>query len=396
MRISRRSHCSASARSRADGGERPRCVQRRSGRPRPRRRPRAQPLRCQPSRPRLPDRHSRRPRPSPRRQRHRDALAATPAPTDTPPRTATPTPAPTANRTPTATPTPVADRQPDAHCHANARANRQPDAHCHANARANSHCDARRLARACTNRHSVGNARTGANARTVPRSRSGRYTSLSVGLDHACALTEDGEAVCWGDNDHGQAEAPPGRYTAISAASAHTCAVTTGGEIVCWGRDIGEQPPPGRFEAVSTSGGHACALTEDGEAVCWGGLLNINDYGETDVPTGRYVAISLGRRGVEGGFHPANSCALTEDGKVVCWGEGPGNITDENGNRRPADDRALRFAGPYTSVASAAGFGFCAVTADGAAECWQYRPIPEGTLTRFEHTRTPGMPPAER
>ncbi len=32
----------------------------------------------------------------------------------------------------------------------------------------------------------------------------GRYTAIAVGTGHACAITEDGAVVCWGDNEHGQ------------------------------------------------------------------------------------------------------------------------------------------------------------------------------------------------
>ena len=212
-----------------------------------------------------------------------------------------------------------------------------------------------------------------------------RYTSISVGLDHACAVTEDSEAACWGGNEHGQAEAPRGRYTAISAGEEHTCAVAASGEIVCWGRDIGEQPPPGRYKAVSTSGVHACALTEDGEAVCWGGP---NYFGQTDAPFGRYVAISVGFRYGEGA-HPTNSCALTEDGEVVCWGYGAG---EQPYDEVPSGDSATRFAGPYADLASASGLGFCAVTPDGGAECRSAGVLrPVGWKTPFAETLPPGV-----
>ena len=219
-----------------------------------------------------------------------------------------------------------------------------------------------------------------------PDPQPGRYTSISVADDHACALTEDGEAVCWGGNEVGQAEVPAGRYTAISAGWAHTCAVTTAGEILCWGRGMGEQPPPGRHIAVSTSGRHACALTEDGEAVCWGDQRDWNDFGQTDAPPGRYVAISVGSRPGEGA-HPTNSCALTEDGAAVCWGYGMG---ERPYDRVPGGDSATRFAGPYADLVSASGRGFCAVTVDGASECWSGWSLPDAALTPFEETLPPG------
>ena len=113
-----------------------------------------------------------------------------------------------------------------------------------------------------------------------PQTRSGRYTALSVGGD-VCALTEDGEVVCLGREDF-----PPGRYTALAVGWQHACALNEAGEAVCWAwasrrskdeepyknpfHDALIQPPPGPFIAISASEFRSCAVTEVGEVVCWG------------------------------------------------------------------------------------------------------------------------------
>jgi alpha-tubulin suppressor-like RCC1 family protein len=76
------------------------------------------------------------------------------------------------------------------------------------------------------------------------------FASLSVGGGHACALTSDALAYCWGANDFGQLGdstttrrntptrvAGDLRFTQISAGFTHTCGITTAGAVACWGRN---------------------------------------------------------------------------------------------------------------------------------------------------------------
>jgi alpha-tubulin suppressor-like RCC1 family protein len=80
------------------------------------------------------------------------------------------------------------------------------------------------------------------------------FSQITVGGGHACGLTADGTAYCWGDNRAGQlgdsttvnrADPVPVagglKFKAISAGYAHTCAQTMDGSVACWGlNSVGE------------------------------------------------------------------------------------------------------------------------------------------------------------
>jgi alpha-tubulin suppressor-like RCC1 family protein len=76
--------------------------------------------------------------------------------------------------------------------------------------------------------------------------------SLSLGLDHGCALGSAGEVHCWGANASLQLGGATAREitatavriegvvaTAIATGDATTCVVTANGTVECWGKNFG-------------------------------------------------------------------------------------------------------------------------------------------------------------
>ncbi len=234
--------------------------------------------------------------------------------------------------------------------------------------------------------------------------------SISLGRDHACGITPQHVAYCWGNNADGElgnpsvttpclgssdaCSATPVRvaatvpFASISAGNAFTCALTTSGEAYCWGRNasgqlgIGSQASRNRpvkvaiegvtFLSISAGDTHACAVTRAGAAYCWGS----NTGGK--LGTGRTggghtapvaVAGHLAFRTISAGYY--HSCGVTRDGRAYCWGR---NEQGEVGNAPRAQSAVpARVAGEaaFRLVEAAAQFDYsCGVDANGAVWCW--------------------------
>ena len=137
---------------------------------------------------------------------------------------------------------------------------------------------------------------------------------VSTGSFHACALTYDEKALCWGATGNGRlgigesvfsssiavvvasgeplGGTPWANVTQITTSAAHTCAVNTSNDVFCWGYngsgrvglavatdDVWTPQPVYNFdgsdyladvEQVSGGKEHTCALQIDNTVHCWG------------------------------------------------------------------------------------------------------------------------------
>lgn len=192
------------------------------------------------------------------------------------------------------------------------------------------------------------------------------FTSVTVGGWHACGLAGDGSAWCWGSDLFGQlgdartvnsttpipvvpdsVTGQVGRYTRMTAGYEHTCALDAGGAAYCWGADSA-----GQLGAPSTE---RC-LEGSVRVPCSSVPLKVR------VPAGiTFVTIAAGV------FH---TCGLDTTGKAWCWGE---NLLGEVGNGTAGDTVRVPVAVtsrvPFTSLATGTRFT-CALDATGAAWCW--------------------------
>jgi alpha-tubulin suppressor-like RCC1 family protein len=227
---------------------------------------------------------------------------------------------------------------------------------------------------------------------------------------HTCALLDNGNIQCWGDNYDGQLgnalainHLHPMDVTGLASGVTdvalgwyHTCAVVNGG-VKCWGYNWSAQLGDGTNIAhntpidtsglisgvvsIAAGGQHTCALTSTGGVKCWGanGVGQLGD-GTVDVHTtpvdvtgliSGVVAIAAG------GDH---TCALTNTGGVKCWGADYVGACSMTFSRTPVDVCGLTSGVRAISVSSA---HTCALTNNGV-KCWGFNPygqLGDGTTT---------------
>ena len=268
-------------------------------------------------------------------------------------------------------------------------------------------------------------------------------THVTAGSRHACGLTAEGKAYCWGDNEFGQlgAGATNGRtrpvpvsgdltFVSLEAVGGFTCGLTAAGSAFCWGQNVGAQLGDGtlvdRLVPTPVSGGpslvqlapgadHVCALDASGQTFCWGGAvfgqegLSIGrDHGlgfEADEPCeGRRdalfylcestpTAVPTDLRFADIGVGLWQSCGLTADGAAHCWGWnqtfcslGLGVEPCETEDSTPIPQRVSATDG-FIHLASGA-VAHCGIVSSGEAHCWG-----QGTLAGSSEFGVPAATP---
>jgi alpha-tubulin suppressor-like RCC1 family protein len=233
-----------------------------------------------------------------------------------------------------------------------------------------------------------------------------RWIAVSSSRTGTCALDEQGQAFCWGDDFWGgwgtgrerrqftHAHRPVRVNTRLAFEEIHrglgfACARTSTGEVWCWGVHHGsllghgrtqtdfETGPvrvgfEGRATALSVGGQHACLLDEQGRAHCWGSNLlcqlgvgsamaSSAERGGRTVPVafdGPFVMLSA-----SGYF----TCGLTPARELYCWGDVPIGSNFRTAVL-PSPTRVPTSSEPR--LVRAGNGNTCILTGEGVAECF--------------------------
>ena len=219
----------------------------------------------------------------------------------------------------------------------------------------------------------------------IPSPPDGDFTHVSVGDEHACAITvavdNANRIVCWGLSNNDGRTANQAKYSyrgyqpwlSVSAGSDYNCARNlyspSGQWLRCWGNSTGNYDRfdrESRLETVSAGSRHICGLYEGGAVVCRGnnvhgqttGKPSAQDEGATD-DFYAYSGISAGGR---------HTCGLRTTGNIRCWGDDlRGQATPPGGNDESQAN--VEGVGDFTAV-SAGDFHTCGLRRDGTVVCW--------------------------
>lgn len=262
---------------------------------------------------------------------------------------------------------------------------------------------------------------------------------VARGASHACARLDNDTVKCWGSNSSGAlglgdtnhrsagagelgnalaaVDLGTGRTAAaVTAGSGFSCALLDDGNVKCWGNnnygslgqgntahrgdaagELGDNLPPvnlgtGRTAVAIQAGmAHACAILDNGSLKCWG----LNTYGQLGIGNGLTrgdqanemgdslpaVDLGAGRTATAlalGGYH---SCAILNDASLKCWGYGAYGAIG-SGNKASLGDGAGEMGDMLPVVAlgtgrtatriAAGGHHTCAVLDNGSLKCWGY------------------------
>ncbi|MBU1238744.1 hypothetical protein KJ865_03455, partial [Myxococcota bacterium] len=239
------------------------------------------------------------------------------------------------------------------------------------------------------------------------------FLEISCGGYSCCALANDGQFYCWGQNtfgqlgtaeENGESVLVPGQVSTVlsfgpnlmvAVGETHACAVKSNNGLYCWGDNTsgkcgqpasqdklytptaypisGEMLSQGvRIATVTLGNNHTCVIDTADKVWCMGnnehGQLGIGTSDATAHPVFEYVGDRIPGAVVSIEAGALHTCAINDAGQVWCWGEGAngqlGSNVTESATPLQAD------VGSSTPARiSCGGTHTCMVDTAGASKC---------------------------
>ncbi len=237
----------------------------------------------------------------------------------------------------------------------------------------------------------------------------GEFKSVSAGHFHSCALSSNDQIYCWGMGSYGlmgngsnsnqpipnPINKPAGvnSWKSISNGNQHICAIADNNQAYCWGQNgrgqLGNgnnsnQSTPAQvlrptgvnwWKNINTGFRHTCAIADNDQMYCWGYGANgrLGNGLNSDQSTPVLANNPAGVTGWQNVFAGADqSCAFATNDQIYCWGR---NSYGQLGNGNTTDQPTLTQVILPTNVNSwkelkGVWLHYCAVADNDQMYCW--------------------------
>lgn len=197
--------------------------------------------------------------------------------------------------------------------------------------------------------------------------------SISIGMNHSCAILDDSKLKCWGRGQTGRlgydSTVNKGKAAGEMAALA-TVNLGTGRTA----------------KKVAAGGYHTCAILDNNLVKCWGGGGLGNDgqgiKGDTAGSMASLTTVNLGSgrtaTDITAGY--GTTCAILDDSTLKCWGTY--NDSGQQGNNSTARGgtsslswfglSSVNLGTGRTAKFVDAGMNTCAILDNDSLKCWGY------------------------
>lgn len=230
------------------------------------------------------------------------------------------------------------------------------------------------------------------------------WNSVSAGVEHTCAIDNQGTLWCWGSNRLGQLGQPlttrnslaakvnNETWTMVSSRGFHTCAIRSDKTLWCWGYNsngqaginstvtdgVPQRVSDSLFTFVETSRANTCAIDDSGRLYCWGENLSRQvgapqQNGDAKVP----VLVNAQSVWLSVAVGDSHVCGLQADNRLWCWGSN--RVGQLDGVVDSVLVTAPKAIFPSDDWAAISTFEktTCGLKANGTASCWGQNPSGE-------------------
>jgi len=213
-------------------------------------------------------------------------------------------------------------------------------------------------------------------------------STLAAGSFHVCALLDNNQVKCWGNNSSGE--------LGLGSTASRGRSITEMGDSLP-AVDLGSDANGVAYTAqrITAGAAHSCALLSNNQVKCWGnnlygqlGLGDMNNRGDAPGEMGNSLpTVSLGTSPVTGlpytakeiGAFGYQTCARLDNDDLKCWGNNGhgqlgqgdlnhrGDVAGEMGDSLP---RIKPGTGRVATKAAGGAYHLCAALNDSSLKCW--------------------------